>query len=227
MKTETIFLILFLFFLGWILNNCNITQCIKVEPFFSGNEPANIIYDENLALMNHQGGPHAFRPRRTEVGQVFEGAISDQSRYIGGIERRNELPLIEGLIDSNSIREEISGKNPYPHSIWTRMPENIGGCEKGETYENCKKKLDKMGCDCGNECRGKICKDFSRGSQGGTGECCSAYPVCKKTSISLKPGEKAYGRCTEPDDWSEINKACDMVCGGDENAAFKSSLKKQ
>ena len=80
-------------------------QGIKVEPFFSGNGPANINYDENQALMNHQGGSHAFRPRKQEIGQFFElqqnygnvfgnqfeGARADQSRYVGGMERRNEF----------------------------------------------------------------------------------------------------------------------------------------
>jgi hypothetical protein len=82
-------------------------QGIKIEPFFSGAGPANINYDDNQALTNHQGGSHAFRPQKREVGQFFElerdygnvfgnqfeGVRSDQSRYIGGMERRNELPF--------------------------------------------------------------------------------------------------------------------------------------
>ena len=82
-------------------------QGIKIEPFFSGTGPPNINYDDNQGLMNHQGGSHAFRPPRREVGQFFElerdygnvfgnqfaGVRSDQSRYIGGMERRNELPF--------------------------------------------------------------------------------------------------------------------------------------
>ena len=82
-------------------------QGIKIEPFFSGSGGANVNLDDNQALTNHQGGSHAFRPRRREVGQFFEleqdygnvfgnsfdGARSDQSRYIGGMERRNELPF--------------------------------------------------------------------------------------------------------------------------------------
>jgi hypothetical protein len=82
-------------------------QGIKIEPFFSGTGPANINYDDNQALTNHQGGTHAFRPQKREVGQFFElekdygnvfgnqfaGVRSDQSRYIGGMERRNELPF--------------------------------------------------------------------------------------------------------------------------------------
>jgi hypothetical protein len=82
-------------------------QGIKIEPFFSGSGPANVNYEENQSLMNHQGGSHAFRPRKSEVGQFFElqqdygnvfgnqfeGVRADQSRYVGGMERRNELPF--------------------------------------------------------------------------------------------------------------------------------------
>jgi len=82
-------------------------QGIKIEPFFSGSGGANVNLDDNQALTNHQGGSHAFRPQRREVGQFFEleqdygnvfgnsfaGARSDQSRYVGGMERRNELPF--------------------------------------------------------------------------------------------------------------------------------------
>jgi len=82
-------------------------QGIKIEPFFSGSGGANVNLDDNQALTNHQGGSHAFRPKRREVGQFFElekdygnvfgntfaGARSDQSRYIGGMERKNELPF--------------------------------------------------------------------------------------------------------------------------------------
>ena len=75
-------------------------QGLKIEPFFSGS-PANINYDDNQALTNHQGGSHAFRPRKTETGQFFElekdygnvfgnnfqGIRADPSRYVGSMER--------------------------------------------------------------------------------------------------------------------------------------------
>jgi hypothetical protein len=81
-------------------------QGIKIEPFFSGSPP-NVNYDDNASLTMHQGGEHARRGPRTEVGQFFEtqrdygnvfgnqfaGVRADQSRYIGGNERRNELPF--------------------------------------------------------------------------------------------------------------------------------------
>ena len=97
-------------------------QGIKVEPFFSGNGPPNVNYEENQALMNHQGGSHAFRPRRTEVGQFFElqrdygnvfgnqfeGVRADQSRYVGGMERRNELPFEQERVSHIDQKSEIN-----------------------------------------------------------------------------------------------------------------------
>ena len=100
-------------------------QDIKVEPFFSGSGGANINYDDNTQLTRHQGGNHAFRPRRTELGQFFEpqreyglvhgntfnGPSSDQSRYIGGMMRNNELPFEQERIipidDKNNINREV------------------------------------------------------------------------------------------------------------------------
>jgi|TARA_B110000208_G_scaffold161985_1_gene197985 hypothetical protein len=82
-------------------------QGIKIEPFFSGSGPTQVNYDDNRGLSNHQGGFHAERQSRREVGQFFEleqdygnvfgsqfaGAQSDQSRYVSGMDRRNELPF--------------------------------------------------------------------------------------------------------------------------------------
>ena len=97
-------------------------QGIKSEPFFSGSGPANINYDDNTALMNHQGGSQAFRPPRREVGQffelqkdlgnvfgnVFDGARADVSRYIGGMERRNELPFEQEMVAPIDDKSEIN-----------------------------------------------------------------------------------------------------------------------
>lgn len=97
-------------------------QGIKSEPFFSGSGPANINYDDNTALMNHQGGSQAFRPPRREVGQFFElqkdlgnvfgnqfdGARADQSRYIGSTERRNELPFEQEMVAPIDDKSEIN-----------------------------------------------------------------------------------------------------------------------
>ena len=96
-------------------------QGIKVEPFFRGSPP-NINYDDNQALTNHQGGSHAFRPQKREVGQFFEleqdygnvfgnqfeGARSDQSRYVGGMERRNELPFEQERVVHIDQKSEIN-----------------------------------------------------------------------------------------------------------------------
>ena len=81
-------------------------QGIKIEPFFSGSAP-NVNLDDNPQMTRHFGGEHAFRPPRRETGQFFEleqdygnvfgnqfsDARADQSRYVGGMERRNELPF--------------------------------------------------------------------------------------------------------------------------------------
>jgi len=81
-------------------------QGVKIEPFFSGSPP-NINLDDNPSMTRHFGGEHALRPPRRETGQFFEleqdygnvfgnqfsDARADQSRYVGGMERRNELPF--------------------------------------------------------------------------------------------------------------------------------------
>ena len=80
-------------------------QGIKVEPFFSGSGPRNINFEENRALIDHQGGPQAFKPPKKEIGQFFplerenvygnqfEGPNADKSRYIPGDLRTSELPF--------------------------------------------------------------------------------------------------------------------------------------
>ena len=97
-------------------------QGIKSEPFFSGSGPANINFDDNQALMNHQGGSQAFRPPKREIGQFFElqkdlgnvhgntfdGARADVSRYIGGNERRNELPFEQERIAPIDDKSEVN-----------------------------------------------------------------------------------------------------------------------
>ena len=81
-------------------------QGVKIEPFFSGSPP-NINLDDNPSMTRHFGGEHAFRAKKKETGQFFEleqdygnvfgnqfsDARADQSRYVGGMERRNELPF--------------------------------------------------------------------------------------------------------------------------------------
>ncbi len=96
-------------------------QGIKIEPFFSGSS-ANINLDDNVSLTRHQGGEHARRGRRTEIGQFFEnqrdygnvfgnqfaGVRTDQSRYIAGDERRNELPFEQERVAHIDQKSDIN-----------------------------------------------------------------------------------------------------------------------
>ena len=125
-------------------------QGIKSEPFFSGNGPANINYDDNQALMNHQGGSQAFRPPKREIGQFFElqkdlgnvfgnqfdGARADQSRYIGSTERRNELPFEQEMVapidDKSEVNRDIDLAYAQRNSVdairtLNNMKESYGG----------------------------------------------------------------------------------------------------
>ena len=96
-------------------------QGIKIEPFFSGTPP-NINLDDNPSMKRHFGGEHAFRPSKRETGQFFEltkdygnvfgnqfaGARADQSRYVGGMERRNELPFEQEKIAHIDVKSNIN-----------------------------------------------------------------------------------------------------------------------
>ena len=97
-------------------------QDIKVEPFFSGSGPRNINFEENTQLQMHQGGPHAFRGKKREMGQLFEpqqsygnvfgnhfeGVRADQSRYIPGSLRTNELPFSREKVAPIDSKSEIN-----------------------------------------------------------------------------------------------------------------------
>lgn len=125
-------------------------QGIKSEPFFSGSGPANINYDDNQALMNHQGGSQAFKPPKREIGQFFElqkdlgnvygnqfdGARADQSRYIGSTERRNELPFEQEMVapidDKSEVNRDIDLAYAQRNSVdairtLNNMKESYGG----------------------------------------------------------------------------------------------------
>ncbi len=96
-------------------------QGIKIEPFFSGSPP-NINLDDNPQMTRHFGGEHAFRQRKKETGQFFElqkdygnvfgnqfaGANSDTSRYVGGMERRNELPFEQEKVSHIDQKSDIN-----------------------------------------------------------------------------------------------------------------------
>ena len=96
-------------------------QGVKIEPFFSG-APPNVNLDDNPSMTRHFGGEHAFRPPRRETGQFFElqrdygnvfgnqfaGARADQSRYVGGMERRNELPFEQERVAHIDVKSDIN-----------------------------------------------------------------------------------------------------------------------
>ena len=119
-------------------------QGIKVEPFFGGSGNANVNLDDNQSLSNHQGGSHSTRPQKRESGQFFEqekdygnvfgnsfsGIRADQSRYVGSMERRNELPFEQEKvvhIDRNSeINRDIGEAHAQRNSVdATRTLTNI------------------------------------------------------------------------------------------------------
>ena len=101
-------------------------QGIKIEPFFSGNGPASIdLNNRSRGLERHSGGFMAERPpKRTDLvpnfgdqwvknsgnvfGNQFEGASSDQSRYIEGNYRTNELPFEQERVSHIDVKSDIN-----------------------------------------------------------------------------------------------------------------------
>ena len=95
-------------------------QGIKTEPFFKGSGPTQTEGFRNLEV--HQGGSHAFRPPKTEMGPffarennlglpfgaLFEGANSDQSRYVEGNYRTNELPFEQERISHIDVKDDVN-----------------------------------------------------------------------------------------------------------------------
>ncbi len=95
---------------------------IKVEPFFSGSGPREINFDENHGLDRHQGGYHSRREPKREIGPMFQlektyghvygseftGARADQSRYIQGNYRTNELPFEQEKVSHIDSKDEIN-----------------------------------------------------------------------------------------------------------------------
>lgn len=96
-------------------------QGIKIEPFFSGSPP-NVNLDDNPQMTRHFGGEHAFRKNKKEVGKLFNleknygnvfgntfsGARADQSRYINGTFRENELPFEQERIAHIDVKNNIN-----------------------------------------------------------------------------------------------------------------------
>lgn len=97
-------------------------QGIKTEPFFKGNGPVDTNKENFRNLENHQGGAHAFRQRKREVGpmfgmeqnlsnvfgRTFDGDDSDQSRYISGNFRSGELPFEQERVAHIDVKSDIN-----------------------------------------------------------------------------------------------------------------------
>ena len=95
-------------------------QGIKTEPFFKGSGLLKTEGFRNLEI--HQGGSHAFRPPKTEIGPMFareknlglpfgarfEGANADQSRYVEGNYRTNELPFEQERVSHIDIKDSVN-----------------------------------------------------------------------------------------------------------------------
>lgn len=97
-------------------------QGIKVEPFFSGNGPSEVNFEENRPLSMHQGGYRAQRAPKREMGPMFSlqktygnvfgnqfsGPNADQSRYIDGNFRTNELPFEQERVAHIDVKSDIN-----------------------------------------------------------------------------------------------------------------------
>lgn len=100
-------------------------QGITFEPFFNRAPPSTNL-QENSQLVSHQGGSHAFRAPRQEMGQLFnleqnlgnvygitfDGARANQERYASGDNRQNELPFQQEMvshIDQKSLINQDVG----------------------------------------------------------------------------------------------------------------------
>ena len=105
-------------------------QGVTVEPFFSGSAP-NVNYDENIQLERHQGYNRReneetkkelgqFFPTEKTYGNVFGNANAgpnvDQSRYIPGDFKTNELPFEQEKISHIDQKSEINRDVGYLHS---------------------------------------------------------------------------------------------------------------
>ena len=96
-------------------------QGIKIEPFFS-KPIANLDLNDNIQLINSQGGIHTLREGKKELGQFFEeqkdygnvfgnqfeGVRTDPSRYNNGSLRTNELPFEQEKVSHIDQKSEIN-----------------------------------------------------------------------------------------------------------------------
>ena len=101
-------------------------QGIKVEPFFSGSGPPGINYgSQNPIFEALNGGFMSQRPSKATdlagnfgdvwtrdsgnvYGNTFSGANSDQSRYIEGNYRTNELPFEQERVAHIDIKSDVN-----------------------------------------------------------------------------------------------------------------------
>ena len=95
-------------------------QGIKSEPFFKGSGPTQTEGFRNLEV--HQGGSHAFRQSKRETaplfgleknlglpfGAQFEGPSADQSRYVEGNYRTNELPFEQEQVSHIDVKSDVN-----------------------------------------------------------------------------------------------------------------------
>mgnify|MGYP001376810864 CR=1 FL=1 len=98
-------------------------QGIKVEPFFSGEGPPSINFNDTRILSQHQGGfQNEFYQNKTEVnlnlppqmnvGNVFgmsdTGPAVEQDRYIPGMYRTDELPFERERVAHIDQKSEVN-----------------------------------------------------------------------------------------------------------------------
>ena len=98
-------------------------QGIRMAPYFSGEGPAAVNYDDPRALRQHQGGfktEFAFPKRETNlklppqrnVGNVHgmkdSGAAMNQDRYIPGMYKTDELPFEQEKVSHISQRSGVN-----------------------------------------------------------------------------------------------------------------------
>ena len=106
-------------------------QGIKIEPFFSGEGPAGVdLGSQSRELERANGGFMTQRPsKRTDLvpnfgdqwvrnsgnvfGNTFDGASSDQSRYIDGNYRTNELPFEQERVAHIDVKSDINRDVDY------------------------------------------------------------------------------------------------------------------
>jgi hypothetical protein len=98
-------------------------QGITIEPFFSGEGPASINFNDSRILNQHQGGSqnefyqnkqeaNLNLPPQQNIGNVFgmgdTGPAMEQSRYIPGMYRTDERPFEQEMVPHIDQNSEIN-----------------------------------------------------------------------------------------------------------------------